>query len=178
MDHEWELDVKKADAYPPERLNSEFIRIAKNTRDKALGIYRARLGSTKVRKFRTEKQQVWIRSRRGDKVFYRLNNDHPVLAKLLSESGLEGKSLKSLFHIIETTVPHKEIIMDERQQEDCHVALPSNLFKPPKELLDFCKVRYLQELDENRTKEEAIDIVCSVQPFDSHVAYRLSLEEL
>ena len=86
--------------------------------------------------------------------------------------------MKSLFHIIETTVPHKEIIMDEREQEDCHVALPSNLLKPPKELLDFCKVRYLQELDENRTKEEAIDIVCSVQPFDSHVAYRLSLEEL
>ncbi len=44
MDHEWNIDVRKAVASPPDRLKAELLRIARVTRQKASDVYRARTG--------------------------------------------------------------------------------------------------------------------------------------
>ena len=48
MDHDWNIDVRKAFASPPDRLRSDLLRIAKATRNEAVKIYRARTGRPKV----------------------------------------------------------------------------------------------------------------------------------
>ncbi|MBT5717185.1 MAG: ATP-binding protein [Opitutae bacterium] len=178
MDQEWGLDVRKAKASPPDRLRSELTRIAKVARRHAVSIYKARISSGKLTGPRKKRKEIWVKDRKGDKIVYRLNQSHPILERLLDEDGVTKKSIKNLCHLIESTIPHREIIMDDREEEDCHVDLPENLLKPPKGFLDLCRENYEAQLEGGLSHEEAVDVVCSLQPFNMHLAYRVMLDGL
>ncbi len=177
MDHEWSIDVRKAVASPPDRLKAEMLRIARVTRQRASEVYRTRTGITK-RKRTSESNNVWLRRQLRDKIVYRLNPDNPVLKRVLSELAPTKRWIRKLFHIIENSVPHRLIIMDGLDNEDCHVDLPADFGPPPDELLDICRELYQQKVAEGRSHEEAVDIVCSIEPFDSHPLYRACLDKL
>jgi len=75
-------------------------------------------------------------------------------------------------------VPHRLIIMDGLEHEDCHVDLPENLNRLPEGLLTMCRELYESKLNSGFTHEEAADIICSIEPFDSHPAYRALLDSI
>jgi len=112
MDHEWSIDVRKAVATPPDRLRADLLRIAKVCRQKAAEVYRARMGGTGRRKTKQAIDDVWQKKIAGDKILYRLNKENIVLKKILNEAGCKKSWINKLFHVIETTVPHRLIIMD------------------------------------------------------------------
>ncbi|MDD5126732.1 MAG: ATP-binding protein [Dehalococcoidales bacterium] len=178
MDHEWSIDVRKAVATPPDRLKGEMLRIARVTRQRASEVYRTRTGVARKKRADDKANNIWLRRQAGDKIIYKLNTENPVLKQILSEVNLEKKWVKKLFHVIETSVPHRLIIMDGRDNEDCHVDLPEQLIPPPDGLLDICRELYQQKIDQGRSHEEAVDIICSIEPFDSHPLYRAFLDKL
>ena len=57
-DEEWKIDVKKAEAHPPDSLRSDFKRIAKITRERASKIYRYR-GKIELRRADNISRFVW-----------------------------------------------------------------------------------------------------------------------
>ena len=175
LDHDWSIDVRKATANPPSRVRHDLERIAKATRSKAVQIYRARTsaGHSTGKKYL---HQVWVRKRRGDKIVYALNREHPVLRDILTEVKPSKSWIRKLFHLIETTVPHRVIIQDNAEHEDCHVDLPPSTARPPKELLALCREMFKQQLKSGKKPQDAVDYVCAL--FDDHVDYRAMLDKL
>lgn len=177
MDHEWSIDVRKAVAIPPDRLKSDLLRISKATRQKAAEVYRARTGATRRNGIVRLTDDVWIKKRVGEKILYTLNRNNTVLNKILSEMKPIKSWVRKLFHVIESTVPHRLIIQDGLEHEDCHIDPPSNLTAPPKELLDICLELYRGYRAEGKNHEQAIDIICCMDVFSTHPAYRAYLDD-
>lgn len=178
MDHEWNIDVRKAVAIPPDRLRNDFARIARATRQEAMKIYRARTGRARRRQLKRNDTDIWLKSRLGEKIIYKLNRDNPVLKNILEEKNLNKSWVNKLFHVIESTVPHRLIIMDSAETEDCHVDLPLDKTNPPGSMLELCKDLYDNSKARGKTHMEAVDLVTSIEPFDGHPAYRAMLDTL
>lgn len=178
MDHEWRIDVKKAVASPPDYLRSEFNRIAKATRSEAMKVYRARLGEVRRTHGPRSDNAVWLKQRIGDKISYRINSKNPVLRKIALEINPEKSWLRRLFHVIETSVPHRLIIMDNAETEDCHVCLPPDKTVPMRSMLKLCEEFYRASLKEDRSHAESVDFVTAIEPFNTHPAYRAHLDGL
>jgi len=178
MDHEWNIDVRKAVAQPPDRLRNEMLRIAKATRNKAVQVYRARTGRVRRTERRPSTIDIWIRRKKGEKIYYHINPNNLVIKRLIEEVN-PGKSwVNKLFHVIESTVPHRLIIIDNAETEDCHVDLPVDQNMPPEALMELCIEFYNKSISEGRSHSESVDYVTSIEPFDSHPAYRANLDEL
>jgi hypothetical protein len=177
MDHEWSIDVRKAVASPPGHLRSELLRIAKATRQKASEVYRSRTGRPRSRGTTRIINDVWIKKKTGEKITYRLNPENPVLRKIIDEIRPVKSWLTKLFHVIESTVPHRLIIMDGLEHEDCHVGLPEDMNPPPKALLDLCFELYREYRVGGRPHEEAADILCGMDVFSTHPMYRAMLDD-
>jgi len=177
MDHDWSIDVRKAAARPPDRLWEELEKIAKATRKVAAEVYRARMGTVQASR-RRDISNVWKRMRRGDKIIYIINKENEVLKEILDEINPSASWTRKLFHVIETTVPHRLIIMDNSELEDCHVDLPLEMNKPTKNLIDICVDFYKKHRKNGRKHEQAIDLTLAIEPFNTHPSYRAALDSL
>ncbi len=176
MDSDWRIDVRKASAIPPDRIRGELLKVAKATRNEAQAIYRARTGTSKIKR-KKNTADIWVKQRRGDKIIYKINKDNKVIKTILEEFELPNSWINKLFHSIESTVPHRLIIMDNFESEDCHVDLPEDLVTPPAPLINLCKEMYLDLLSQGKETRVAIDIITSLEPFNVHPVYRAVLEK-
>jgi len=176
VDHDWSIDVRKATARSPSRVRRDLERIAKATRAKAVQVYRSRLGGSRQITGRNNQFNVWAKKKRGEKIIYEINAEHPVISEILLELKPSKSWVRKLFHIIEKNVPHRLIIQDNTEYEDCHVNLSPDIAKPPKELLELCRHLFTEEKEKGKSPEEAANLVCAL--FDEHVAYRVMLDQL
>jgi hypothetical protein len=175
MDHDWEVDVKKAIAYPPDRLKPALEKIARVTRAAAAEVYRARVGRIRSSGDRNY-NDVWKRLIRQDKVAYKINRNNEVIKAIIKEVDPPDSWVNKLFHVIETTVPHQLIIIDNNEQEDCHVHLLPEMNKPSDELVKLCKEFYNKHRASGRSHEVSMELVLSIEPFNRHPAYLAALE--
>ena len=177
MDHDWEIDVCKADAIPPERLKNDLLRIAKAARSSASEIYRARTGVKKDRK-KGPVEKVWEKRVRGETIFYKINTQHPVLKELIGKISKEKKLIKTLFSILETTVPHHLIVLDGLENEDCFQDLDKNEEIPDKILIETCILFYVTKRENRMSHEDAVEETLSNEPFLRHPIYRAKLDSM
>lgn len=177
MDHDWKIDVRKAIASPPDDVRSDLLRIAKATRTEAMKIYRARTGrSSRVSPIGLS-SDIWQRRRIGEKIIYKINKHSLALKRIIEEQNPPKDWIKKLFSTIESTIPHKLIIIDNAETEDCHVGLPPESNHPLEGLLNLCELFYRDAIEQGKKHEEAIDWVIGIEPFNTHHLYRMRLEE-
>jgi hypothetical protein len=176
LDHEWNIDVRKAAASPPSNVRNDLERIARATRTHAAEVYRARIGGIRQSARRISKHDVWLKKRRGDKILYQINRSNDAIARILSELNPPATWVRKLFHLIEKTVPHRLIIMDNAEFEDCQVNLPPEFEPPPKELIELCCHIFSERVKGGQDPKTAADYTCSF--FDEHPAYRAALDQL
>jgi len=176
LDHEWSIDVRKASASPPSNVRNDLERIARAARKQAAEVYRARVGGAKRKASENLKHDVWIKKVKGSKVVYHINRNNEAIKWILDELKPSASWVKKLFHLIEKTVPHRLIIMDNANQEDCHVDLPTDFDPPPKELIELCCQIFRERLKSGRSPHVAADYACSF--FDEHPAYRAAVDSL
>ena len=62
-----------------------------------------------------------------------------MIKRILDELKPSDSWVRKLFHVIEISVPHRLIIMDGLEHEDCHVDLPDKVNPPPAELMAICR---------------------------------------
>lgn len=102
-DEEWQIDVTKRKAVPPEILRESLRRIGQRTRERAKRVYTfrgTRLSSGNPR----ELKFVWEQVIRHGQASYRINRDHPlVLALLASEN--KKVEVDALLKLVEQTLP-------------------------------------------------------------------------
>lgn len=177
MDIDWRLDVRKAVAIPPDRLRAELEKVARATREEAVKIYRARVGRPK-KLGQKNVQEVWTKSKKGDKIVYEINRDNESIKRILAEFAPSERWIRKLFGTIERTIPHRDIIIDSCYNEDCHVDLPSDISRPDKGLIDMCVEIYLERKERGRPHDDAAAFVLSIEPFNTHPAFRAALDKI
>ncbi len=176
MDDEWRIDVRKAVVIPPDRLRPELLKVARATREEAVKVYRARIVKAGRSKLKNT-QEIWIKRRKGEKIIYEINRENEALKRILDELNPSDVWIAKLFGAIERTVPHREIVIDSAENEDCHVDLPMDVYVPDRNLISLCVEFYRIRRSQGRGHEEAVGIVLSIEPFNTHPAFRAALDK-
>ena len=176
VDHEWNIDVRKAAASPPSHVRADLERIARSTRTEAAEVYRARVGRPRKAGHKPSKHEVWVKVRKGDKVLYKINRDNEAIDRLLRKSKVTPAVTRQLFHLIERAVPHRAIVLDNAEREDCLVDLPPEIEPPPPALLKLCEDIFRSTLKRIHSPNAAARIACL--NFDPHVSYRAHLDRI
>ena len=170
-------NVCKADAIPPERLKNELLRIARATRNEASEVYRARTYVKKDNK-KTIIERVWLKRIKDEKIFYKINKNHPVLKDILEKIKVEEKIINNLFSLIETTVPHHLIVLDGIENEDCFDVTDENKNTPNKTMIDTCILFYTTKRENRMSHEDAVEETLRLEPFERHPIFRAKLDGL
>lgn len=178
MDADWGIDVRKAAAIPPDRLRSELEKVAKYARAEAAKVYRARIRTSRKAQSAKGEQCVWNKRTRGEKIIYEINRENEVIKAILGELNPSKSWVRKLFHVIESAVPHRLIIMDNADYEDCHVDLPLDMNPPGEELIELCRELYIKHRKSGKNHDQAADIVSLIEPFNTHPAYRAALDAM
>jgi len=116
LDHEWEIDVTKSRARPPEKLRRELVRIGESTRSVAKRIYSHR-GAKLIPTGGQERVFLWEQTAKHNQVFYRVNREHP-LVKQVRANCADGPKFSAMLRLIEETIPVPLITITDREKPD------------------------------------------------------------
>ena len=170
MDSEWQIDVRKATARVPGRMQSEFERIARATRRRASDVYRFR-GKTLARQGGAQRPLtfVWEQATRRDGVrVFRINRRHPTITTLMAtDPRLRGVLERSL-RLIEESLPVEAIVMESREHPDSDRGLPYE--KAEAEVGALLSAAHQAMVGEGADPASALRVLATAEPFDSHPA--------
>jgi len=164
LDTEWQIDIKKSVARPPFGLRDQLKAYAVNVRSQAVEVYRHKGRSVKQlpgQKF----IPLWIEHKRGDKWFYKINMNHPLIKHIRNLALTEpDKAIETLIRFIEETVPSKSIYIKEAED-------PEALGKPfegieTETIRQTLKLIFDNLTKEGRTPEQAKSIILNIDPFN------------
>lgn len=116
LDSEWQIDVKKAVARPPNSIKDQIERIANVARKRASEIYRHR--GTELPRIVSPHFYVWSKVLKGGKVYYRINRQHPLVEELTQINSDNLTEFNALLRTIEETVPVPLIVMTNSEKPD------------------------------------------------------------
>jgi Histidine kinase-, DNA gyrase B-, and HSP90-like ATPase len=105
-DFNWQIDIKKSVARPPQKIMKELKRIGHLARQASYRVYYHR--GTKLIGANTnsiKESHLWEQVYRHGKSFYRLNRSHPILLKLLDDFSIDERLLNIYISLVEENLP-------------------------------------------------------------------------
>lgn len=176
-DAEWKIDVKKAEAHPPDALRGQFLRIAKLTRSRATEVYRFR-GKIIVREHDNVNRFVWKKTGKRGKVKYQVDRKHPLVERLLDKDPISKKDIGILIRLIESTVPVEQIVITNSENPDAHVGTyhEGDYGELPIEKWFIDQIRI--QLRKGLSKEDAFRLVCTMEPFNLYPELLARMDEI
>jgi hypothetical protein len=160
MDHEWEIDVTKSKARPPDALRKDLKYIADLTRKRASDVYRHR-GKVLARKASQEYVFVWQQMNRRGKYLYKVNREHPLIRRALHAA---KATLEPLLRLVEETVPVPLLAITNSEHPDRH-STPYETASS-RELLDLLTRVYDAMRESNVPRSTALERLRVMEPFD------------
>ena len=131
-DHEWDIDVKKSTARPPRYLRARIQELAENVRARARRVF-AHRGEYGARAAVLDLSTVWVFGTAKGGTTYRLNRNHPLIARALHEA--DPKAVLELLRVVEETVPVQRIWLDTVEKGEMQKEPFSNEVSPEVEEL-------------------------------------------
>ena len=121
MDHLWSLDIKKSTAKPPAIIRDSLTDLAEAIRDDARRVFSHR-GEYGARNKATDVviARPWIATRRSNRIVYRINKEHPLVAETMKKLGVLAADLNPMLRLIEETIPIQKIWLDTAESPDEH----------------------------------------------------------
>ena len=116
LDQEWEIDVTKSRARPPEKLRRELERIGERTRSVAKRVYSYR-GAKLLPADGQERIFLWEQTAKHNQIFYRLNRNHPLMKQVRVVCS-DVPKFNALLRLIEETIPVPLIMTTDREMPD------------------------------------------------------------
>jgi hypothetical protein len=165
LDAEWQIDIKKSVARPPLVFREQIRAYALKVRQQGVEVYRHKGKSVKQiagQKF----VPLWIDHKRGDKWFYKINRENPILDKIKEQAKKEpNKAIETLLRFIEETIPTKSIYIKESEEpemqgtpfEDTNYEIVRNTMQ----------AMFSNLLEQGKTKLEAKAIIANIEPFNN-----------
>lgn len=164
LDTEWQIDIKKSVARPPHVLRDQLKAYAGKVRAQAVEVYRHR--GKNVKPFPGQKfVPLWIDRKRGDKWFYKINREHPLIGESRRLASTEPeRAIETLLRFIEETIPTKSIYIKEAEE-------PETEGKPfecgDQELIrKTMNQMYTNIINEGMSAENAKAIILNIEPFN------------
>ena len=164
LDAEWQIDIKKSIARPPLTLREQLKAYAGQVRSRAVEVYRHR--GRNVRKLPGQKfVPLWIDQKRGDKWYYKINREHPLIEKIRKQAATEpDKALEMLIRFIEETIPTKSIYIREAEESESLGNPFEGVDQEP--IRKAMKQIYDKLISEGKTDEIAKAIIFNLEPFN------------
>ncbi|MDQ0253362.1 hypothetical protein J2S74_000734 [Evansella vedderi] len=102
-DFNWQIDIKKSHAKPPQEIISLLKRVAEKVRERSHEVFYHRGTKSIVKKHnKTNIEHVWEQITRRNKTLFKLNRNHTLLKDLISSNKeIEDKLNYYLFHVEE-----------------------------------------------------------------------------
>ncbi|PTX92319.1 ATP-binding protein [Opitutus sp. ER46] len=160
MDQEWEIDVTKSKARPPDGFRDDLKRIAEATRARASEVYRHR-GKVSARHSSQDFVFVWQQKIRSGKYQYRINREHPLVKHALA---VHGTDVDRLLRLIEETVPIPLLAITSSEHPDQH-ATPFE-GSSSAEVLDTMKAVFGAMRKSSVPAVQALERIAVMEPFD------------
>jgi hypothetical protein len=164
-DGEWRIDVKKSHAYPPVAIRQDLTRIAELTRKRAVEVYRHR-GRTLARNASQPHVFAWKPVKRGNKKFYAINRDHPLISRALDVPKEHRPAITAMLKLLEETVPIEQIWLDKADAPDDH-GKPFEMVRD-KEVVEVLTQVYIALRKEGCSPTEARRRILSMDAFASY----------
>lgn len=164
LDSEWQIDIKKSVARAPLKVRDQLKAYAARVRAQAVEVYRHKGKNVKPwpgQKF----VPLWIEHKRGDKWFYKVNREHPLLEIVKQQiSEKPEKAIETLIRIIEGTIPVKSIYIREAEEPE---GQGNSLEGTDPELIR----RMMKQMFDNLTRhgkaaEHAKATILNIEPFN------------
>src|SRR5690606_18427180 len=156
-------------ARPPLIFREQIKAYAMKVRAQAVEVYRHKGKNVKPiigQKF----VPLWIDHKRGDKWFYKINREHPIIEKVKEEARNEpNKAIEMLIKFIEETIPTKSIFIKESE-------VPELQGKPfegiDQEIIrNTMQTMYSNLIGQGKTDEQAKAIIANIEPFNNFVHF-------
>jgi hypothetical protein len=173
LDHDWAIDVTKSRAVPPQGLREELRIIGERTRNEAKRVYSFR-GAKLTVKADNERVLLWEPLVKNNKTFYRLNREHPLFQAAINEVN-NINAFNSLIRLIEETVPLPHIAITNSEIPES-MAGPFDL-SSESEILKVMKQAYISLITTGYTKEDAVNRLRTIWPFELYPAVLETLSE-
>jgi hypothetical protein len=162
MDSDWNIDVKKSRARPPASLKAELKRIARLTRHRAAEIYRHR-GKVLARESADKYVFPWDRKLRRGKVFYAINQEHPLVEAVLNLPTTYQPAIRALLRLLEETVPVQQIWIDNSTEPEKQTHPFDGT--PSEEVVEVMVHIYHALRKSGMTEEQARNRILTMEPF-------------
>lgn len=169
LDESWQIDIKKSVARPPVVFREQIRAYALKVRQQAVEVYRHKGKSVKQiagQKF----VPLWVDHKRGDKWFYKINRENPILSKIKEQARNDSdKAIEMLLRFIEETIPSKSIYIKESEQPE----LQGTPFEDTNhEIIRITmQAMYSNLLTQGKTDEEAKAIISNIEPFNNFIHF-------
>ncbi len=171
MDQEWEIDVTKSKARPPDALRAELKYVASVTRNKASDIYRHR-GKVLARSTAQSFVYLWQQVTRRGRYFYKVNREHPLVADALAQN---KKLVDPVLRAVEETVPVPLLTITNSESPESHS--PAFDGASHTELVALLERVYRVMRDSKVPRKIALDRLRAMEPFDRFPEIVAAFEE-
>lgn len=164
LDAEWQIDIKKSVARPPLILRDQLKAYAGQVRAQAVEVYRHK--GKNVRQLPGQKfVPLWVEHKRGDKWFYKINRDHPLIEKTRKQSGTDSdKAIETLIRFIEETIPTKSIYIKESEEPEAQGKPFEGIDQEP--IRKVMNQIYDKLIKEGKSAEQAKAMIFNMEPFN------------
>ncbi len=116
-DAQWKIDIKKSTAKPPIELRAWLTRLAEDTRTRARRVFAFRgVAIPSVRGAPLE--QAWRVEHLRSGTRYRIDEKHPAVAAVLEHSRGFLPLLRTMFKVLEETLPVQRIWLDTAENKE------------------------------------------------------------
>jgi hypothetical protein len=174
LDAEWQIDIKKSVARPPHILKEQLKAYASQIRGQAVEVYRHK--GKNVKQIPGQKfVPLWVDHKRGNKWYYKINRDHPLIIKLREQATSEPeKAFETLIRFIEETIPTKSIYIKEAEESET-LGKPFEGVKHG-DIIKLMQQIYSSLMLQSKSEAEAKSIILNLDPFNHYPEYLANLK--
>ena len=174
LDADWQIDIKKSVARPPIMFRDQIRNYALKVRGQAVEVYRHK--GKNVNPYLGQKfVPLWIDHKRGEKWFYKINREHPLLEKIKRQANNNPlKAIDTLLKFIEETIPTKSIYIRESEQPEAQ-GKPFEGIKHD-DIWNLMKTIFDALITQGKTKEDAKAVLLNLEPFNHYPEYISTIE--
>ena len=170
-DEDWQIDVTKSKARPPEHLREEIRRIGSEARNRAKRVYSFR-GERLTPSGKSTVKHVWDQVMRHGVSHYRINREHPLISSLLMDKA-SRKPVEAALKLIEQTLPVALIAWQASETTSAPVPAKDTTDDARKLITEAWKS--LRAL--GRSPAECLALLGTAEPFNHHPALLQELKE-
>ena len=175
LDSEWQIDIKKSVARPPLALRDQLKAYAGKVRLQAVEVYRHK--GKNVKPYPGQKFiPLWIDHKRGDKWFYKINREHPLIEKIKKQANDKpDKAIEMLLRFIEETIPVKSIYIKEAEDPEAQGKPFEGINHD--DIWTLMKTIFVSLTKQGKTNDEAKAVIINLEPFNHYPEYLATLTE-